>query len=52
MATPGGHDMALDLRMQRRQRRDGRACSGASAATVAPTWSARVDRLRSTPSRA
>ena len=29
-----------------------RSCSGRSATVQAPTWSARVDRLRSTPSRA
>ena len=29
-----------------------RSCRGLSATVQAPTWSARVDRLRSTPSRA
>ena len=41
--------LAQTLRRQH-MRRD--PCSGRSATVQAPTWSARVDRLRSTPSRA
>ena len=41
MQSLGGQDMGLDALK-----------SGASAARAAPTWSARVDRLIGTPSRA
>lgn len=41
METISGKHMRLDLR-----------CTGFRATAQAPTWSASVDRLRSTPSRA